>query len=194
MEALQTVKRRVRASLELVGTVDQWAQRAGIALVVGPVVFVVVMLVEQTLRPGFSVLSNTISDLGVDTNGWSYAWMFSASIIILGLLTLVAAYALTQVLGRSSRNGAIPLGLAGVGYVGVGIFNDAAYFLEHSIFALDQFVASMLAILILARVFSRDIRLEALLRQLLLAMRTHLPSLPSPLPGRHRRPSIQRSR
>jgi hypothetical membrane protein len=65
---------------------------------------------------------------------------------------------LIQVLGRSSRNGAILLGLAGVGYVGVGIFNDAAYFVEHSIFALDQFVASALAILILARVFGRDTR------------------------------------
>jgi hypothetical membrane protein len=83
MEALQTVKRRIGASLELAGTVDQWARRAGIAIIVGPVIFVVAMVVEQTLRPGFSVLSNTISDLGVDTNRWSYAWMFTASIIIL---------------------------------------------------------------------------------------------------------------
>ena len=65
--------------------VDPWARRAGIALIVGPGVFIVAMVVEQFLRPGFNVLTNTISDLGFDSNGWSYSWMFTVSIIALGL-------------------------------------------------------------------------------------------------------------
>lgn len=114
--------------------------------------FVLGMAVEQAFRPGFSDLSNTISDLGVDTNGWSYSWMFTISIIVLGLLTLVSAYALSRVLGRPARTGAILFGLSGVGSVGVGVFNEDAFIVPHSIFALDGFIASALALLFLAPV------------------------------------------
>jgi len=140
----------------MTGTVDVWARRAGTALIVGPVIFVAAMGVEQSLRPGFSDLSNTISQLGVDTQGWSYSWIFTASIITVGLLTLVASYGLTRVLGRPGRSGVILLALSGLGCIGVGIFNEDANLLEHSIFALDQFIMSGLAVLFLAPVFARD--------------------------------------
>lgn len=142
----------------MTGIVDPWARRAGIALIVGPVTFVLAMGVEQAIRPGFSDLSNTISELGVDIHGWSYAWMFAASIIILGLLTLVASYGLIRVLVRPAWAGAILLALSGFGCIGVGIFNEDAYFVEHSIFALDQFVTSGLAVLFLAPVLAKDPR------------------------------------
>jgi hypothetical membrane protein len=135
---------------QLARTVDPWARRGAIALIVGPVMFVLVMVVEQMLRPGYSDLSNAISDLGVDINGWSYSWMFTISIILLGLLTLLSAHALLRVLGQRARTGTILLGLAGVGSIGVGIFNEKANLLPHSIFALDEFVTSALALLLLA--------------------------------------------
>ncbi len=125
----------------------------------GPATFVVAMGVEQALRPGFNILSNTISELGVDIHGWSYAWMFTAAIIILGLLTLFAAYGLIRVLSRAGRIGAILLGFSALGCVGVGIFNEDAYLVEHSISALDQFVTSGLALLFLAPILARDPRL-----------------------------------
>lgn len=137
---------------------DPWGRRAAVALIVGPVLFVASMGVEQALRPGFSDFSNTISDLGVDTNGWSYSWMFTASIIVLGLLTLFAAYSLIEVLGRPGRIGAILLALAGLGAIGVGLFNEDAHPDEHAIFALDAFLMSGLAVLILAPVLARDPR------------------------------------
>jgi len=139
---------------QLAWTVDAWARRGAIAFVVGPVMFVLVMVVEQALRPGYSDLSNTISDLGVDINGWSHSWMFTVSIIFLGLLTLFSAYALTRVLGKPAQTGAILLSLSGVGSIGVGIFNEDAYLLPHSIFALDAFIASGLALLFLAQVLA----------------------------------------
>jgi hypothetical membrane protein len=134
----------------LTGTADPWARRGAIALIVGPLMFVLVTLIEQALRPGYTPLSNAISDLGVDTNGWSYSWMFTVSIIVLGLLTFVSAYALSRVLGKPARRGTILFGLSGVGSIGVGIFNEDAYLLPHSIFALDAFITSALALLFLA--------------------------------------------
>jgi hypothetical membrane protein len=139
---------------QLTGKVDNSASRGAIALIVGSVMFVLLMIVEQALRPGYSDLSNTISDLGVDTNSWSYSWMFTFSVIVLGLLTLVAAYALSRVLGKPARTGAILFGLSGIGSIGVGVFNEDAYILPHSIFALDAFITSALALLFLASVLA----------------------------------------
>lgn len=142
----------------MTGKVDPWARWAGAALVTGPVVFVVAMGVEQALRPGFSDFTNTISDLGVDINGWSYSWMFTASILLLGVLTLFAAYGLIMVFGRPAWVGAILLGLAGIGAIGVGIFNEDAHPVEHSVFALLAFLMSGLAVLLLAPVLAKDPR------------------------------------
>jgi hypothetical membrane protein len=138
----------------LTGTADPWARRGAITLIVGPLMFVLVTLIEQALRPGYSPLSNAISDLGVDTSGWSYSWMFTVSIIVLGLLTLVSAYALSQVLGKPAQRGTILFSLSGVGSIGVGIFNEDVYLLPHSVFALDAFITSALALLFLAPVLA----------------------------------------
>ena len=84
--------------------------------------------------------------------------MFTASIIILGLLALFAAVASTRVLGRPGWTGAVLMALSGLGYMAAGIFNEDAHLLEHSIFALDQFVMSGLAVLVFAPVLANETR------------------------------------
>lgn len=69
---------------------------AGRLLVFGPVVFVLLMLAEESLRPDYSPVHETMSALGVG----HYAWMFNLGVLFHGTATLVAALLLWQVLTR----------------------------------------------------------------------------------------------
>lgn len=100
-------------------------------LAVGSVQFFVAMAVEQALRPGYVDVgpdSNTISDLGVNINGWSYDWIFNSSIILLGVVSFLGILALYPVFPRRRlayvAEGLLVLGI--VGAVGVGLFPETS--------------------------------------------------------------------
>lgn len=88
--------------------------------VIGPVVFVVVLLVEGATRPGYDPMRHFVSQLSLSDLGWQQV----ANFLVSGALVIGGALGLRRVLteGPGSRWGPILIGLAGVGMVLAGVF------------------------------------------------------------------------
>jgi hypothetical membrane protein len=129
----------------------------GWSLLIGSVQFVALMAVEELLIPGFSPLTNTISDLGSDRIT-SYDWMFNGSVIAIGLFTLLGVGGVHAVLRRSERSpvGAYLLALSGIGAIGVGLFPETHPGPYHTIFAFLAFAMANTALIVLGGSFSGD--------------------------------------
>jgi hypothetical protein len=87
---------------------------------IGPLFFIIAILIEGATRPGYNAWHNYGSSLSLGDLGW----MQIANFLICGLLTLCFAVGLRQVLrtGRSSVGGPIMLGIFGVALIIAGIF------------------------------------------------------------------------
>lgn len=118
---------------------------AGILFFFGAVEFFLVMLVCEGALPNYSVSRGAISDFGVGpTSG-----LFNSSIIVEGLASIAAAY----FYHRTHRILwiTVPLVLAGIGPVGVGLFPENLA-LPHAVFALISFLfANVAAVLLMLR-------------------------------------------
>lgn len=120
-----------------------YSRAAGILIFVAAVQFFVGMLLAESFYPGYSVSQNYISDLGATCRPGGCiiqqpsASIFNLSVILLGLLSLVAAYSA----GRGLGGLLVPILLAvtGIGGVGVGVFPETAGVL-HRIFSLVIFL------------------------------------------------------
>jgi hypothetical protein len=88
--------------------------------VIGPVLFVLVFLVEGATRPGYSAWRNYVSSLSTGPGGWVQVVNF----IVCGLLTLGFAIGLRRVVhsGKGSLGGPILLGIFGLGLIVAGVF------------------------------------------------------------------------
>ncbi len=137
------------------------ARQAGAVLVVASVQFIAAMIAVQLRYPGYSDLTNYISDLGGAHSPW--AVVFNGSVIVLGLLTVLAAYLLLSAFNRklSRTLGLGFLGIAGIGAILVGIFPETTTVLHgkmHGIAADIAFIASGLALINLPGAMLRDTR------------------------------------
>ena len=97
-----------------------WARALLTGGVIGPVLFILVFLVEGWTRPGYDPMTMYVSLLALSDQGWQQV----ANFLVGGLLILGGAVGLRMVLrdGPGSRWGPILIGLAGVGLVVGGIF------------------------------------------------------------------------
>ncbi len=88
--------------------------------VVGPLLFIVVLLIEGATRPGYSVLRNYGSDLELSNQGWEQI----ANFIVCGLLCIAFAVGLRRMwrTGRASVWGPLLIGIFGLGLVAAGVF------------------------------------------------------------------------
>ncbi len=87
---------------------------------IGPILFILVFLVEGAIRPGYSAWHNFVSDLSLSNQGW----MQIANFLICGVLMLCFALGLRQVL-RSSKGavwGPLLLGIFGLSLLIAGFF------------------------------------------------------------------------
>ncbi len=87
---------------------------------IGPLLFIIVLLIEGATRPGYSALHHYGSALSLGGQGW----MQIANFLVCGLLTLCFAVGLRQVLrtGRGSVWGPILLGVFGLALIVAGLF------------------------------------------------------------------------
>ncbi len=112
------------ASSKQVGNpVARWLALAG---VVGPPLFVAVFTLAGFLRPGYSPIHQTVSDLGVGSNGW----LVDVSCVIIGLLLSGFAVGFALSLRPELHQGwrwliAVLLALHGLGLSIAGIFTEA---------------------------------------------------------------------
>ncbi len=128
------------------------ATKAGLALFIGAVQFGIGMILAEIYFPGYNVSTNYVSDLGAYCpNGGTCTIyqptsnIFNGSIILLGLLILVAAYFIQKSFAWKPATGLIAL--AGIGALGVGLFPETTG-IWHSIFSLIVFLFAGLSAII----------------------------------------------
>lgn len=87
---------------------------------IGPLLFIVVFLVEGATRPNYSAWHHFVSSLSLGEQGW----MQITNFIVCGVLVLGFAVGLRRVLrpGKGSTWGPILLGIFGLCLIGAGIF------------------------------------------------------------------------
>lgn len=115
---------------------------AGALMFVGAAQFALLMLIAECTHPDYSVSRDVISKLGA-LNAPT-ALIFNASIIVLGLTAIAAAYLLWRRKTITSKVFLSVLTLCGVGCAGVGIF-PMDFQLPHAIAAILAFVFGALA-------------------------------------------------
>lgn len=96
--------------------------------------FMTVIMLAASMAPGYDVAGGAISDLGVIPET---AWLFNVSLLVVGVLDIVAGWMLFQVHRRRWVLGVSFL--AGVGAIGAGLVPLDAGGL-HGLFALVAFV------------------------------------------------------
>src|ERR1700685_1267759 len=117
-------------------------KRAGTTLFVGVGQFAFCLALAEVYYPGYNVSVQTISDLGATCEGGVCTFVqpssdiFNASIVLLGIMLLVTAYFLQK--GSGSKSLSLFEGLAGVGSIGVGTFNES-YGAAHVFFSAFAF-------------------------------------------------------
>jgi len=98
---------------------------AGLCGVASPVITLTSIFLAISYSPRFSWTENALSDLGVDGNA---AIIFNSSLIVGGLLTIIFALGLREILRNRtlSHAGSLILVLAAVGLCAIGIFPETA--------------------------------------------------------------------
>src|SRR5689334_15941007 len=88
--------------------------------VVGPLLFILVFLVDGATRPGYSAWHHFVSSLSLGERGWVQI----ANFLVCGALVIGFAFGLRRVLhpGMGSTWGPILLGIFGLCLVGAGVF------------------------------------------------------------------------
>lgn len=140
------------------------ARWGGGVFVLGSLQFIAVMVYVQSRYPGYSDVTNYISDFGNYHDSPAY-WAFNGSIILLGLLGLLGTGLIRSAFAprRTRTIGLGMLAIANLGAIGVGIFPETATELGghvHSVVSLITFLGSALALLFLAVAMMRDTRWE----------------------------------
>jgi hypothetical membrane protein len=130
---------------------------------IGPLLFIVVFLIEGATRPHYSVWQDAVSALSLGEGGW----MQITNFIVCGALVLGFAIGLRRVLrtGRGSTWGPILLGIYGLTFIVTGIFvtdpvlgyppgassAPTVYGTLHNLFGQLQFISLIAACFVLAR-------------------------------------------
>jgi hypothetical membrane protein len=107
------------------------------------------IVAAEATYPGYSVSQNYISDLGGAINGQIVqpaATVFDGTVVVGGLLMIAGAHALHRALDKGVFPSAPPLliTLAGLGSVGVGVFNET-FGVIHWLLSVLLFIAAGLA-------------------------------------------------
>ncbi len=116
---------------------------AGSLIFIGSAQLAIIIMVAESLYPGYSISGNYISDLGVG----STALIFNLSMIVLGILAIIAAF----LLRRSSFGIFITILLAGIGSAGVGVFPETAGHIHGYMALLTFFFGAIASYFVLAR-------------------------------------------
>ena len=87
---------------------------------VGPLLFILVFLIEGATRPGYSVWRNFVSDLALSSQGWEQI----ANFLVCGFLCIAFAVGLRRIwrTGTGSIWGPLLIGLFGLGLIIAGMF------------------------------------------------------------------------
>jgi hypothetical membrane protein len=121
----------------------QWI---GLVFFIAAFQFVIMLIVAETQYPGYNAGADYISGLGI----WDHASaiIFNSSIIVFGALILIGTWLMQK--EWSFPLVTVMFMLAGIGAIGVGIFNGTIQ-PAHSFFALLAFILGTLAVILIGR-------------------------------------------
>ena len=138
--------------------------------VVGPLLFIVVFLIEGATRTNYNPLRQPVSSLSIG----NFGWMQAVNFIISGLLVIAFAIGLRFVLypGRGSLWVPLLIGLVGIGLTGAGFFTTdpmngyppgtplvptvtTVHGTLHNLFSLPVFVCLPIACFVIGSRFAR---------------------------------------
>lgn len=97
--------------------------------------FLVLLMLAESIAPGYSMHENAISDLGTIAET---ELLFNTSLFLIGLLNLVAGYVLYRAIG--DRKVLVVFALGGIGAMGAGLIPLDNPTGVHGLFALVAFV------------------------------------------------------
>jgi hypothetical membrane protein len=120
--------------------------------IIAPVLFLILVIIGSVLRPGYSQVSNFISDLGVGP----YAILQNVNFIIFGILIILFTFGIRAGLpisqGRSLKIGIWLVLVSGLGIMGAGIFPEDVFFgVPHGLVSATAFVSIIAAQLLIWR-------------------------------------------
>lgn len=116
---------------------------AGASLVSVGSISLLSIVVAGALVPGYSTANQTISALGSVDGNEASRLVFNIGMVVSGLLTLVAGYALHHVYDQRLLTAVV--GIAGVGLIGVGTFPTQGAGMAPDQTGFLHFVGAMLA-------------------------------------------------
>jgi len=124
--------------------------------VIVPILFTGVVIIVGLLHPGYSHVSQTISELG--EVGAPYATIMNANIGVSGLLFIAFAYGLHKGIGdgKGSKVGPILVAISGGFRIGVAVFPLPSPL--HMPIAVAGFITIMIAPLVISRRLKQDSR------------------------------------
>lgn len=131
------------------------ATLGAVLLAIASIQFVVAMLVVQVGYPGYSAISNYVSDLGASSAPW--AWVFNLGLVVLGTLGLAGLYLLRRELP------AVTIGRWGTGAMAVAL--GAAFLIGffpedvgaiHTNLSAVAFLAAAVALILIGLGFSTE--------------------------------------
>ncbi|HEV2165725.1 MAG TPA: DUF998 domain-containing protein [Thermoplasmata archaeon] len=143
--------------------VPRAAHRAGGLLLIATVEFTAAMGIAQAGYPGYSDVTNAISDLG-NSNRSPWFLVFNTALVAFGLIGLWATAWLVPAFRpkTTARVGLVILAAAFIGAIGVGLAPEEVHPSWHAGFAFLAFLGSGLALLFLALAMLRDTRWEGM--------------------------------
>ena len=117
---------------------------AGILLVIGGIMYVLIVNIAESLYPGYSITTNSLSDLGGLLASSQVSTLFNVSNIVLGILIIAAAYLIIK--SGGCRLFSSCLAIFGFSIGALGVFPEPVQGL-HLILALIAFFFGGLALL-----------------------------------------------
>ena len=126
---------------------------AGILFFLSSAWFITCLMIGEAIAPGYSMNTNSISDLGTISQA---NLLFNASIFAVGLLNIVGGYYFYRSHGK--RSVFLMFILAGIGAMGVGVFTLDSPIGLHSLFALLAFLFFNLQAILTAQVVGGPLR------------------------------------
>lgn len=133
-------------------------KEAGTAIFLGTGQFALFLVLAEVYYPGYDLSSNFVSDLGATCRDSTCRFVqpsssiFDVSVALLGVALIVAAYYLAK--GSGSKSLPVFEALAGLGAVGVGVFNES-YSSVHVFFSGLTFVAAGIQAILVYKVAKR---------------------------------------